>query len=104
GKFVRRYRGPVLAAALVLLARVGGTAAATVGLVRARQAEADAKAQATAADEARADEAAQRQLATEEARIAQAVNNFLQNDLLRPADSHRQADPAVQPGPDVKIP
>jgi hypothetical protein len=102
-KFVRRHRGPVLAAALVLLALVGGAAAAAIGLVRARQAEADAKAQATAADEARADEAAQRRLATEEAAIARAVNDFLQNDLLRLADSRRQANRKFKPDPDVKV-
>jgi WD40 repeat protein/serine/threonine protein kinase len=39
-KFLRRHRGPVLAAALVLLALVAGIAAATWGLVRAEQARA----------------------------------------------------------------
>src|SRR5436190_11163776 len=43
-KFVRRYRAAVLAAALVVLALAGGVAGATVGLVWARQAEADARA------------------------------------------------------------
>jgi eukaryotic-like serine/threonine-protein kinase len=102
-KFVRRHRGPVLAAAAVLLALVGGTAAATVGLVRAWQAEADAHAKATAADEARTDEAVQRRLATEEAAIARAVNDFLQNDLLRLADSQAQADLSIEADPDVKV-
>jgi non-specific serine/threonine protein kinase/serine/threonine-protein kinase len=37
-KFLRRHRGPVLAASLVLLALVGGVVGTTVGLVRAVQA------------------------------------------------------------------
>jgi serine/threonine protein kinase/tetratricopeptide (TPR) repeat protein len=102
-KFVRRHRGPVVAAALVLLALVGGAAGAAVGLVRARQAEAVAREQAAAADEARADEAAQRRVATEEATIARAVNDFLQDDLLRLADSHKQADRKVKPDPNVRV-
>ena len=38
GKFVRRHKGPVLAAALVLLALVAGIAGTTWGLVRAERA------------------------------------------------------------------
>jgi eukaryotic-like serine/threonine-protein kinase len=38
GKFLRRNRGPVLAAGLVLLALVGGIVGTTIGLVRAVQA------------------------------------------------------------------
>jgi eukaryotic-like serine/threonine-protein kinase len=41
-KFLRRHRGPVLAAALVLLALVGGVAMSTWQAVRATQAERDA--------------------------------------------------------------
>jgi eukaryotic-like serine/threonine-protein kinase len=41
-KFVRRHRGPVVAATLVLLALAGGLAGTTAGLVLARQAEQDA--------------------------------------------------------------
>src|SRR4030088_2415876 len=38
-KFVRRHRGPVLAATLVLLALVGGIVGTTLGLVQAQTSE-----------------------------------------------------------------
>jgi tetratricopeptide (TPR) repeat protein len=46
GKFVRRHRVQVVAAALVALAVVGGGIAATIGLVRANRAEARARQEA----------------------------------------------------------
>ena len=49
GKFVRRHRAGVAAAALVALTLVLGIAGTSLGLVRARQAEKDARAQAEAA-------------------------------------------------------
>jgi eukaryotic-like serine/threonine-protein kinase len=61
GKFLRRNRGPVLAAGLVLLALVGGGAAAAVGLVRAAQAK-QAEAE-RAAGERLAQQTAQKRLA-----------------------------------------
>jgi serine/threonine protein kinase len=66
-KFVRRHRGPVLAAALVLLALVGGTCAATWGLVRAERARqvaegAQEDAEAAAEEERKAKETAQKRL------------------------------------------
>jgi serine/threonine protein kinase/tetratricopeptide (TPR) repeat protein len=65
-KFWRRNRGPVCAAAVVVLCLVGGIAGTTWGLVRAVLAEAAAHAQATAAQEARIAEADQHQLAERE--------------------------------------
>lgn len=50
GKFVRRHRGPVLAASLLALALVAGVIGTTAGLVRARRAEAQARAQAAASE------------------------------------------------------
>jgi serine/threonine protein kinase/tetratricopeptide (TPR) repeat protein len=75
-KFVRRHRGQVLAASTVLLALVGGTVGTTIGLVRARQAEAAAKEQAAAAEQARADEAEQRR------RTRQALDDMLSDESL----------------------
>jgi serine/threonine protein kinase/tetratricopeptide (TPR) repeat protein len=113
GKFVRRNRGPVLAAALVLLALVGGVVGTTWGLVRAQEAlEAETEQRewaergwaAEATQRGRAEEAeglAKDRLAEvtqakaqadEEARVATAVSDFLQLDLLRQADSIEQAD------------
>jgi serine/threonine protein kinase/WD40 repeat protein len=54
-KAVRRNRGLVLAGTLVALALVGGTAAATWGLVRATEAEAVARAEAQHKDQALAE-------------------------------------------------
>ncbi|MGI8980660.1 MAG: tetratricopeptide repeat protein [Pirellulaceae bacterium] len=67
-KFVRRNRGPVLAASLVLLALMAGISGTTWGMIRAEQARRDAvAAQAAeaerAAGERRAKEEAQRRLA-----------------------------------------
>src|SRR5204862_441817 len=67
-KFVRRNKGPVLAAMIVLLVVVAGIVGTTWGLLRAvsaRQAETN-----------------HRVRAEEEKQIAQAVNDFLLNDLL----------------------
>src|SRR5437867_2057155 len=38
-KFARRYKGPMLAASLVLLALVGGTVTTTWGMIRATDAQ-----------------------------------------------------------------
>ena len=126
-KFVRRNKGPVLAVCLVLLALVGGVAGTTRGLVMARQ-------QRDVAEEARNNEAAQRQEAVEqknraeaaealaknhladvtrekqrtdeEAAIARAVNEFLQNNLLGQADIRNQPGGAygfASQDPDIKV-
>src|SRR5262249_35087593 len=96
-KFVRRNRGPVLAAALVLLALVGGIMGTTWGLVEAvKRAEGERLAK-VAAEKAESKERAQRLLAqtnerraNEQKQIAQAVLDFLQDKLLRQASSHAQ--------------
>jgi non-specific serine/threonine protein kinase/serine/threonine-protein kinase len=75
GKLIRRNKGPVIAASLVLLVLVVGIIGTTLGLVqaeRARRAEAAAKVDA------------QRQ-----AGITREVNQFLTRDLLSAADPTR---------------
>lgn len=108
-KFVRRNRGPVIAASLVALALILGLAGTTAGLIWALQAEADAKASALLAQnektnaqreleravEAEADAKTQRDKAIESERQAKeaeadtkAFSDFLVNDVLavaRPA-------------------
>jgi serine/threonine protein kinase/tetratricopeptide (TPR) repeat protein len=81
-KFVRRNKVPVLAVGVVLLALLTGVIGTTLGLLQAEQ--------------ARKDEAAQRQRAEQnereakdQAAITQVVNEFLQN-LLRQADIANQ--------------
>jgi len=105
-KFIRRNKGRVLAAALVLLALVGAIIGTTLGLLEARRQERLALAEVAEKERARASEAEQRQLAQtnehkateariraeQEKRIADAVRSFLQNDLLRQADARAQAD------------
>jgi WD40 repeat protein len=75
-KFVRRHRGPVLAAALVLLALLGGITGATWGLVRAERAR-------RAEAEARQAEEEQRQLAQtkEQEAVASAAQEAEQRRL-----------------------
>jgi eukaryotic-like serine/threonine-protein kinase len=79
-KFVRRNRGPVLTASLILLAAVGGLAGTTAGLLRAERARKDVVT-------AREAETAQRLVAEGERAVTRAVNEFLQKDLLRLADT-----------------
>jgi serine/threonine protein kinase/lipopolysaccharide biosynthesis regulator YciM len=102
-KFLRRNKGPTVAAGLLVLALIGGVAGTTWGLVEARRAaerarageqearaERDAKETALVAEAARHREAVeQRNRAVraeretrEQAAIALAVNDFLQKDLL----------------------
>jgi serine/threonine protein kinase/tetratricopeptide (TPR) repeat protein len=92
GKFVRRHRGMVLAAALVLLALLAGLVGTTWGLVvaeRARQAEA---ARAEGERLAREQEAAERRKAVEAEKQAReseadtlAFSRFLVEDVLSAA-------------------
>ncbi|MDQ3228011.1 MAG: serine/threonine-protein kinase [Chloroflexota bacterium] len=56
GKFLRRHRGPVLAASLLLIALIGGVCGTTWGLVQAQRGRTDA-------ETARANESGQRLLA-----------------------------------------
>jgi tetratricopeptide (TPR) repeat protein len=81
GKFVARHRFAVAAGALVAVALVLGIAGTSVGLMRARRAEAKAR---------RAGDAAER-----EAAQAKAVNDFLR-EVLSSADARQQ-------GRDVKV-
>jgi eukaryotic-like serine/threonine-protein kinase len=126
GKLLRRHRGPVLAAALVLLVLVGGIIGTTWGLVLAEQARRAEAERAEGERQAREREAEQRALAEtrrEEAEIqrrraeeqkglaernekearrqqqvAEAVRTFLQRDLLRQADAAEQANAVRQLG------
>jgi serine/threonine protein kinase/tetratricopeptide (TPR) repeat protein len=90
-KLVRRHRGPVLAAGLILLALLVGVVGTTLGLIRVKQAwRAEARARSLA-------EANERK-ALEEKRDADAVRSFLQRDLLGQANPAEQADAVRQAG------
>ncbi len=88
-KFVRRNRGAVIAAGLLLLALVGGVIGTTIGLVRARH-ESDQKEIA-------------RLHADEQRQTAEAISKFLENDLLELADAHKQAGANMLADPDMKV-
>ncbi len=126
GKFLKRHKGPVVAACLVLLALVAGMVGTTLGLIRAdkaraaeaeraegeRLAKVDAEARRTEAETQKGRAEANEKLAGErlgqveaekakveqEKRIAQAVRDFLQHKLLGQADTRTQADALLRVG------
>jgi tetratricopeptide (TPR) repeat protein/tRNA A-37 threonylcarbamoyl transferase component Bud32 len=81
-KFARRHRVLVTAAGAVVVALAAGIVATAREAIRARQAE---------------------QRAVEAQTIADAVNEFLQNDLLSQASANRQAGPQTRPDPDLRV-
>ena len=111
-KFLKRHKGPVLAAAVLLLALLAGMVGTTWGLVRADQARNEAVA-AQHAEQQRAEgerlarqqaEAAEKQAlaekqrAVEEKQVADAVRDFLEKKLLGQADLRAQSDALVEHG------
>jgi len=74
-KFARRHKALVSAAAAVFVVLVAGIAVSTREAVKARQAE----------------------------QTAQAVSDFLQNDLLAQASAATQSSPNKKPDPDLKV-
>jgi eukaryotic-like serine/threonine-protein kinase len=74
-KFSRRHKGLVAGVAVVVLVLAAGVVVSTWEAMKARRAEAS----------------------------AQAVNDFLQNDLLAQASASNQAGPTTKPDPDLKV-
>src|SRR5665213_181049 len=112
-KFAQRNKGPMAAAAAIVLLLLGGTLVSTWQAVRATRAqsaarsakaEADAKRAFAERQQSRAEAGeklagerllqveAQKKKADEEKQIAQEVRHFLQNKLLGQADPRTQAD------------
>ncbi len=85
GKFVRRHKAGLATATALVLLLVAGVVVSTWQAVRATHAEREQTRLREAAETAR-------QHADEQAAIAKAVNDFLQNDLLRQADGRAQTD------------
>jgi eukaryotic-like serine/threonine-protein kinase len=109
-KFVKRHRGQVVAAGLVLFALVAGIAGTTVGLIRAENRRVEAESARIEAERARANEAEQREAAgrneraaIEERKIADAINQFFQNDILRQADARFQAERSANVNPNLTV-
>jgi tetratricopeptide (TPR) repeat protein len=87
-KFARRHKGLVGGTAAVFLALVAGVVVSTREAVRAHRAELAAE--------------SQRKRADQEAATANAVSDFLQNDLLAQASAANQSRGA-KPDPDLKV-
>jgi eukaryotic-like serine/threonine-protein kinase len=116
-KFARRNRIALTTAAIVALAFALGLLGTTWQAIRATRAERvaiaerDEKEQARRAAQAAAEvEAAQRQKAetaekraSNEAAIARAVSEFLQNDLLGLAGAEAQVGAEIKPDPEVEL-
>ncbi len=69
-KFLRRNKGPVVAAALVLLTLLAGIAGTTFGLIRAEQRRVEALAQRGIAEKASIDALAQKKIADDQRQLA----------------------------------
>ncbi|HTW81980.1 MAG TPA: tetratricopeptide repeat protein [Terracidiphilus sp.] len=123
-KYLRRHAALAAGAAAVLVVLAGGIIASTSLAIRADRAgraaleerdkavEAEARIRierdrATAADQAatrdRNRALAENERADQEAASANAVSNFLQNDLLAQASADKQARPNASPDPDLKV-
>ncbi len=81
-KFARRHKALMAGGAAVFVVLIAGIIASTLEATRARRAE---------------------QVALRETATAEAVNNFLQNDLLAQASAKVQAQPDKKPDPDLKV-
>jgi serine/threonine protein kinase len=99
-KFVRRNKGPLLAAALVLLALVGGIVGTTWGMIRAEAARRDAvAAQLAEAERAEGERQAKQQALQRESEM-RAVLDFVENKVFAAA---RPKDQEGGQGYDVKL-
>jgi serine/threonine protein kinase/tetratricopeptide (TPR) repeat protein len=117
GKWLRKNRGPVVAAGLVLLALLGGVVGTAWGLVQANEALASEAAQRGQAEEQRgravqqrdramrAEKLAQKRLhqVTEEHAVLEEVYAFLHRDLLAQADIANQRISADLPRGNPKL-
>ncbi|MBA3296852.1 MAG: serine/threonine protein kinase [Acidobacteria bacterium] len=81
-KFARRNTALVVGAGAVLVVLVLGVVTSTWLAVQALRAEAKA---------------------TQQSAIAEAVNDFLQNDLLAQASANNQSGPSAKPDPELKV-
>jgi tetratricopeptide (TPR) repeat protein len=98
-KFVRRNRRVLVTVGMFAAVLVAGTAVSAWQAVVARDAQYQAEADRDRAKAAEVEAQAAKRRATQEAAIASAVNNFIQEDLLRQVNSapddgkERRADP-----------
>ncbi|HQR08989.1 MAG TPA: serine/threonine-protein kinase [Gemmatales bacterium] len=95
-KFVRRHRGGVLAATVMLLLLIAGTIGTTWGMLTAQQ-------QRDRAVDAEKDVRQQKELVEQEANKSNAVIEFLQKDLFEQANLHHQPKEAGERAADLKV-
>jgi serine/threonine protein kinase/tetratricopeptide (TPR) repeat protein len=88
-KFLRRHRAAVLSLSIAIAGALGGL---SWGLIRVRHERDAARRAAIAAEIARDAEAAARRTAEEQRAIAEAVNQFLNEDILQAAGPDKTAD------------
>jgi serine/threonine protein kinase len=88
-KFVRRNKGPVLAASLLLLSLVAGIIGTTWGMIRATEAEADALSQAKQKDDALIDKEAALEAARASEQTAKTNETIAKQAQERPMKTSR---------------
>ncbi len=102
-KLIRRNRGLAFASTLIFLALIFGVIGTTWGMVSANTArEAEAKQRAIAEQRRLLAEQNQR-AAVVQKQVAEAVQKFLQHDLLRQANAKEQADSILKHGGGFEI-
>ncbi len=109
-KFVRRHKGQVLAASLVLLALFAGMVGTTIGLIRAEeQRRLAVAAQGAEAERAEGERRAKQRAEVEarkarkQAEVAEAVREFLERDLIAQANPLDAGENDRKPDPDLKL-
>ncbi len=102
-KFARRNKTALSVASVVAVLLMAGSVVSTWQAVRATRAEANEKAQRLLAEQGRNRALAAEKQAAEQAAIATAVNDFLQNDLLGQAGSRAQAYAGFEPEANLTV-
>jgi len=102
-KLVRRHKGPVLAASLVVVALLSGILGTTLGLIEAKRQEHLALTAQLRAETNAAEAKMQEMEAKDKLKLSADLTEFLQNDLLGQAGSKAQADRKFEPDPNLTI-
>jgi serine/threonine protein kinase len=102
-KFVRRNRGPVLAASIVMLSLIGGIVGTSWGFVEARRAHTDEVEARQRAENAERIAVSRETEAKDALKRSDHTVNFLLADLLGQAASKAQANRKFEPNPNLTI-
>ncbi|HKB35298.1 MAG TPA: protein kinase [Gemmataceae bacterium] len=93
-KFVRRHKGQVIAASLVLLVMMGGIVGTTLGLFEARRQEQDARRQEHIARDETAEKEKALRAEAEQRRLAEANQRKAKSEEQRAVEARKQAEAA----------